>query len=119
MKHGDIFDLAKRNGASDLKTAYRDVAAYAWGRKPAQKAVETQAPSQGLRRRYDILREDQAEAIAKSEPEKEKPQERKLTFVKDRGKSVEKTQEQSNDKDSGGKTLRFVKDKGRDDDRSR
>jgi hypothetical protein len=52
-QRGDIFDLAKREGAPDLETARHDVAAY-W-----QSRAEGRDISRGERARYDVLRAEQ------------------------------------------------------------
>ena len=120
-KRGDIFDLAVKQGATDLAKARTDVTAYSKGdvgtAKP-EKAPEAPQESKGLRRKYDKLREEEAKAIEK---EADSAQEKKLTFTKDRDKQTRLSKgEKSRDKDSGeDKSLPFTKDKGRDDDKSR
>jgi hypothetical protein len=117
-KRGDIFDLAVKEGATGFAKARTDVAAYSKGQAKApepEKAPDLPRESQGLRRRYDILRDEQARAVEK---ETDEISEKKLTFVKDRGKQtgLSKDRTSRDDGRSDDKPLPFVKDKGRDDD---
>lgn len=135
MKHGDIFDLAIRNGAPDFKGALGYVIAYATQRRITE-------PSEGQRQRYDNLREAEAKALEKEKLRQlsdtrataksqdtppihetnapdDKTQKRKtLTFAKDKNKSVAQDKGDGVSK-HGGRSLRFAKDKDRDDGRSR
>jgi Ti-type conjugative transfer relaxase TraA len=116
-RRGDIFDLAIREGAPNLEAARKDVAAYQQGRGFAQEPARDDAgpvESRGLRQRYDKLRQAQAEALDKAKDRGAATEDKPLTFTKDRGK------EAGVEKDKGdGAGLKFVKDRGKDDDRSR
>jgi len=61
FKRGDIFDLARREGASDLETARHDVAAY-WEARAQGKDVSA---FKGIRSRYDVLGADHNKAMGK------------------------------------------------------
>ena len=73
-QRGDIFDLARKEGAPDLESARHDVAAYWRGR------AEGKEISQGQRARYDVLREE-GRAQSKSDKGIE---DGKLSFSRDR-----------------------------------
>jgi Ti-type conjugative transfer relaxase TraA len=122
FKRGDIFDLAQKEGAANLRAAHLEVAAYATKRAPAspEKVTDDAPNTQGLRNKYDKLREAEEKLLGKevdttNNANADKP----LSFVKDHGKSTKQSKEIESGKDRDEKALRFVKDKGRDDDRSR
>jgi len=123
-RRGDIFDLALKEGAPNLETARKDVAAYHQGIVEAKEPEKTQVEpteTKGLRQRYDKLREEEVKSLGKpADSPRDKSDEKSLTFTKDRGKTADPPKDKENDKDRGdGKSLPFVKDKGKDPDRGR
>jgi Ti-type conjugative transfer relaxase TraA len=79
-QRGDIFDLAKREGAPDLETARHDVAAY-W-----QSRAEGRDISRGERARYDVLRAEQQKNLDKDNGDKGRgdTDDGSLSFSRDR-----------------------------------
>jgi Ti-type conjugative transfer relaxase TraA len=79
-QRGDIFDLAKREGAPDLESARHDVAAY-W-----QARAEGRDISRGERARYDVLRAEQQKATGKERGDKGRgdQDDGSLSFSRDR-----------------------------------
>ena len=79
-QRGDIFALAKREGAPDLETARHDVAAY-W-----QARAEGRDISRGERARYDVLRAEQQKNLDKDNGDKGRgdTDDGSLSFSRDR-----------------------------------
>lgn len=98
-QRGDVFDLAKREGAPNLEAARHDVAAY-W-----QVRAEGKEMSTGLRARYDVLRAEQQKALGKERGDDERT---------DKGRNGDKGR---GDKDDG--SLSFLRDRSPDKDRGR
>jgi hypothetical protein len=77
-KRGDIFDLARREGAPNLEVARHDVAAYWDARAKGQDLTVFK----GTRSRYDILRTEHEKAM--KDGGKDKADDQELPFIRDR-----------------------------------